>query len=50
MWNLAVNDGLSGELEDIYTRYDGLKLKWDIEFGNERAIKEIQDRINKRNT
>lgn len=44
-----MNDMLSGELDDIFADYDGLKLKWQIEFGNEREAERIQQKIDKRN-
>ena len=34
VWQLAVNDQLSGEMNDIYAKYDELKVTWDLEVGD----------------
>lgn len=43
VWQLAVNDQLSGEADEIYQRYDAIKISWDIEVGDI----EIQNAIDK---
>lgn len=49
IWELAMMDRFSDPAADIYQEYNNRKLYWDIEIENEKAAKEIQDRIDKRN-
>lgn len=54
VWQLAVNDQLSGDLEDIYARYDERVINWhimvDLPKENEELQKNIDLRSSRRST
>lgn len=54
VWQLAVNDQLSGDLEDIYARYDERVVNWhvmvDLPKENEALQKNIDLRSSRRST
>lgn len=49
VWQLAVNDQLSGEMEDIYNRYDERVLNWDIIVNIPKEVEQLERNIAGRN-
>lgn len=49
VWQLAVNDQLSGEMDDIYNRYDERVLNWDINVNIPKEVEQLERNIAGRN-
>ena len=49
VWQLAVNDQLSGEMDDIYNRYDERVLNWDIIVNIPKEVEQLERNIAGRN-